>query len=85
MKENPFDRRMDKLLDYTNHISDKMDKEFKGMKPFDKEVISDEDMYKSYKMLTPTDMAFLIQKHSYEEVNEFVREMESYPMRRMVQ
>jgi len=76
MRENPFDRIVDKTMARVERVSNKIGRDFKNMKPFDKEPVSDEDMLASYDMLTPEDMGSLIQYHGEEALNEFIGEME---------
>ena len=78
MKENFFDNVLKKTLKRVDGATDRLSKQFKNVKPFDKEVIPKKELYSSYRMLTPEDMQALLQQHGPEVVDDFIKEMEEY-------
>ncbi len=82
MKNNPYDSVMDGVLKRVESVSDKIARNFKGVKPFNKEPIKNSDLLNAYLQMTPTDMAMLLQNHGADKVNEFVAEMEQLKNKR---
>ncbi len=82
MKENVFDGVVDKTLNRIESVSDKIAKNFKGMKPFNKEPIKNKDLLNAYNSLTPQEMQTLVQTYGTDSINNFIGEMENLKMRR---
>jgi len=82
MKENPFDKVVDKTLSRMESVSDGLAKNFKGMKPFNKEPIKNRDLMNAYNSLTPQEMQQLVQTYGTDTINGFIGEMENLKMRR---
>ena len=78
MRDNPYDRVLEKTLKRVNNASDRIGKNLKGVKPFDKEEIPKRELLQSYMTLTSEDMNYLIQTHGEEAMNSFIYEMETY-------
>ncbi len=78
MKDNFFDNVLSKTLSRVDGATDRLSKQFKNVKPFDKEVIPTKELYSSYQMLTPEDMQGLVQQYGPEAMDDFIREMEEY-------
>ncbi len=76
MKDNLYDKIMDKTYSRIEKVSDRISHNFKNVKPFNKEPISEKDMLDSYGMLTSPDMEDLIKRYGYDEVNDFIGELE---------
>ena len=82
MKDNTYDLVLSKLEKRIDMASDRMAKNFKGMKPFDKEPIKTNELLQHYEGLTPEDIVYLIEQHGPNTVNDFIGEMETAKMRR---
>lgn len=77
MKENVYDKALDRVLARLDSVSDRIGRNFKGVKPFDKEPIQKRNMLQYYEMLNAEDMRYLVKQHGEEAMNEFVFEMET--------
>lgn len=82
MKDNIYDNVLDKTMKRIERASDRIAKNFKNVKPFQKEPLKNKELLLSYEMLTPDDMNQLISRHGRNAVNEFIGEMEQEKVRR---
>jgi len=76
MRENPYDKVLDKTMKRVENATNRIAKNFRGVKPFDKEPIDNKELLKYYEGLTPKDMSYLVQTHGAEAMNDFIYEME---------
>ena len=76
MKENPFDRIMDKSFQRVEKVSNHIAGSFKNVKPFQKTVITSEELYQSYVVLNDQDIQYLVGKYGENMVTEYFQEME---------
>ena len=77
MKENIFDDVLDGVQGIIEEVSDSIAKDFKNVKPFDKEPVSTGEMLYSYNTLRPEDMGYLVNKYGRERMSQFIYEMET--------
>jgi len=76
MRDNPYDKALERTLGLIDKVSDKIGRDFKGVKPFGKEPISKKKLLEFYNQLTNEDMEYFIQEHGEETVNQFIQDME---------
>lgn len=77
MKENYGDKVLDGVVKRVEQVTNRLTSDFKGMKPFDKEQIPNEDLMYAYDHLGMEDMDYLIQQHGRDAVNQIISEMET--------
>lgn len=68
---------MSQTIKIVDGVTGYMAKEFKNVKPFDKNAVSPKEQQYWYDQLSREDMGYLIQKHGSQKVNEFIYKMES--------
>lgn len=83
MKENRYDRIMDKALKKVDSVTDKLSFEFKGTNPFDKETISTKKMAEYYQGLSDIEKQALMQRHGQVALDYFT-ELEAELFRGMM-
>lgn len=81
MKDNIYDKVLEKTLKRVEMASDRIAKQFKNVKPFDKEPIPKKELLDYYEMLTAEDMQYLVQQHGEDVINGFIADMEQYKWR----
>lgn len=76
MKSNIYDSVLEKTLARVEKATDSIAKNFKNVKPFDKEAVSNKEMLFWYNDLSRDDMIYLLKRHGGEKLNDFIYEME---------
>lgn len=82
MKTNLYDEAVGRVLNRIETASDVISKNFKGVKPFDKKELSNDELFGAYDQLGTLDMEYLIQKHGEEKVGQFIADMETHKARK---
>ena len=75
MKTNIGDEVLKKTIDLSKSVIKRIHTEYKGVKPFNKEVIEAKEKLFWYSQLQPMDMWTLRQKHGLDAVNKYIYEM----------
>jgi hypothetical protein len=78
MKSNMYDNVLSKTDTWITNVSNRIGKEFKSAQPFDKQKISNEQLFQAYQQLTPEDMQMLLTKHPRDVINSLIFDMEQY-------
>ncbi len=82
MKPNFYDTVLDKVLERVEKATGNIDKDFKGVKPFDKEPVSTEESIYNYSKMTPEMEQILRQAKGDAYVDEYKVKMEKMLARR---
>lgn len=82
MKDNIYDIAMEKASKRINNALDKINKDFKGVKPFDKEPVSNDDMLLNYN--TPGYVENIDRTQGRQAANDFIYEVYKIKKRRGV-
>ena len=82
MKENIYDRALEKVLLRIDKATDRIAFQFKGVQPFNKEPVDKKELLRSYESLSTSDMVKLIERHGVEKVGDFIKDMETTKQRR---
>ena len=82
MKENIAESILERVNKRVLSLSDRLTKQYKGVKPFGREELKSEDKLYYYDNLSPLDMDYLITKYGRETMNQMVYEMETLKARR---
>tara|TARA_Y100000310_G_scaffold79617_1_gene76258 strand:- start:1005 stop:1268 length:264 start_codon:yes stop_codon:yes gene_type:complete len=82
VKENIADSILAKVNDRVMSISNRLSKQYKGVKPFDSQKAKPEDQLYWYEHLGIQDMDYLIEKYGWGAINEYVFNMETIKQRR---
>ena len=77
MKENVYDIALNKVLTRIDKATDRIASRFKGVVPFNKEPINQEELLRTYSSLNVSDMVRLIERHGVEKVGDFIKDMET--------
>lgn len=76
-QDNLYDRVFDQVMARIEKASDLLGRNFKNVKPFQKEPVDNKELLFYYEQLTPLDMRWLIERHGEAKVNDFIYEMET--------
>ena len=82
MKENIYDKALEKVLLRIDKATDRIAFQFKGVQPFNKEPMDKEKLLRSYESLATSDMVRFIERHGVEKVGDFIKDMETTKQRR---
>lgn len=83
MKENIGDKIVYRILKRKETVTARILEQYKGVKPFRKLPISDDESLIQYNMMTPQDLDKMIQTDGVEKTNSYIRDMEALKARRM--
>ena len=81
MKENVFDKVVERTVNRIEMATDRIGKNFKGVKPFDKEPVTDADKLYGYNQITPDMFMDLRQSMGNDVVDDYIWEMEEIKRR----
>ena len=76
MKRNLYDDALNGVSDIVELVSDSVAKEFKGVKPFDKEPVSEDQQLAEYMAMNSQMMDERLQRDGIEATNAYIQQME---------
>ena len=82
MRGNIADNILARVNKTVGNVANRLSRQYKGVKPFDKEPVRSEDQLYWYEQLGIEDINALIEKHGREKVNYFIFESEQIKQRR---
>lgn len=82
MKDNPMDSIKEGVVERLGWARERFSKEWKGVKPFNKPQLSNEELLYIYENMSPEDEAFIKGKYGEDIVNRRFMEMQRIKMRR---
>lgn len=75
-KDNIADGILSQLMKSIDDVSNYVSDQYKNVKPFDRAKVDSKEVLFNYDQLSPMDMAYLVDKHGNDKVNEFIHDME---------
>jgi len=82
MKENPLDKTKEGIVERMGWAREKFRKDFKGVKPFNKDPIPDDFLIKYYDNMSLEDEGYIRQTYGDEAVQQRFYDVEQLKLRR---
>jgi len=84
MEDSFGDRVLNKTLQRVEKISDRLTERFGGVKPFDKEAVSEEELLYQYEMerQNPNLMLQRLQKDGWDKTDKYIYDLEQLKLKR---
>ncbi len=83
MKENPIDNVKSGIVERMGWAREKLNKDWKGVKPFNRTPAPDDEVLRIYENMAPEDLNYLISTYGQDAVNQRFYEVEQMKQRRM--